>query len=167
MKNYICSLILFLTCRLQTEGLSDVCLGCSDGSLRAHKLILSTCSDYFLVRNKKTKVRWSGLFKIILFVFKGHKFTFPRSRLCLVFLYWTIDAFTAQWSSCQLGCFCNQNFPCISGSCYRSISSELEFENHKYQYFSWLLRSEHVKINIFGNRMTKLTIWDWSELVRF
>jgi len=32
----------------QTEGLSDVCLGCSDGSLRAHKLILSTCSDYFL-----------------------------------------------------------------------------------------------------------------------
>ena len=35
----------------QTEGLSDVCLGCSDGSLRAHKLILSTCSDYFLVSN--------------------------------------------------------------------------------------------------------------------
>ena len=36
---------------------------------------------------------------------------------------------------------------------------KLEFENHKNQYFSWLLnRSEHVKTNIFGNRMTKLTI---------
>ena len=35
---------------------------------------------------------------------------------------------------------------------------KLEFENHKNQYFSWLLRSEHVKTNIFGNGMTKLTI---------
>ena len=35
---------------------------------------------------------------------------------------------------------------------------KLEFENPKKQYFSWLLRSEHVKTNIFGNRMTKLTI---------
>ena len=33
-----------------------------------------------------------------------------------------------------------------------------EFEKHKNQYFSRLLRSEHVKTNIFGNRMTKLTI---------
>ena len=59
-----------------------------------------------------------------------------------------------------------------SSSCYRSILSscsydkehillkmaKLEFENHKKQYFSWFLRSEHVKTNIFGNRMTKLTI---------
>ena len=58
------------------------------------------------------------------------------------------------------------------GSYYRSILSscsyyleqimlkmaKLEFENHKNQYFSWLLRSEQVKTNIFGNRMTKLTI---------
>ena len=36
--------------------------------------------------------------------------------------------------------------------------AKLEFENYKNQYFSWLLRSEHVKTNIFGNRMTKLTI---------
>ena len=36
--------------------------------------------------------------------------------------------------------------------------AKLEFENHKNQHFSWLLRSEHVKTNIFGNRMTKLTI---------
>ena len=33
--------------------------------------------------------------------------------------------------------------------------AKLEFENHKNQYFSWLLRSEQVKTNIFGNRMTK------------
>ena len=24
---------------------------------------------------------------------------------------------TAQWSRCQLGCSCSQNFPCILGSC--------------------------------------------------
>ena len=35
---------------------------------------------------------------------------------------------------------------------------KFEFENHKNQYFSWLLRSEHVKTNIFGNHMTKMTI---------
>ena len=45
--------------------------------------------------------------------------------------------------------------------------AKLEFENHKNQYFSWLLRSEHVKINIFGNCMTKLTILDLSEVARF
>ena len=32
---------------------------------------------------------------------------------------------------------------------------KLEFKNHKNQYFSWLLRSEHVETNIFGNRMSK------------
>ena len=36
----------------QSEGLSDCCLVCEDGSVRAHKLLLSTCSDYFLVRNR-------------------------------------------------------------------------------------------------------------------
>ena len=36
--------------------------------------------------------------------------------------------------------------------------AKLEFENHKNQYFSWLLRSEQVKTNIFENRMIKLTI---------
>ena len=42
---------------------------------------------------------------------------------------------------------------------------KLEFENHKNQHFSWLLKSEHVKTNIFGNRVTKLTIGiDWFEL---
>ena len=65
-----------------------------------------------------------------------------------------------------------QNPQYAPGSCYSSILSscshylehillkvaKLEFENHKNQYLSWLLRSEHVKTNIFGNRMTKLTI---------
>ena len=36
--------------------------------------------------------------------------------------------------------------------------AKLEFENHKNQYFSWLLRSKQVKTNIFENRMIKLTI---------
>ena len=36
----------------QSEGLSDCCLVCEDGSVRAHKLLLSTCSDYFLVRHR-------------------------------------------------------------------------------------------------------------------
>ena len=31
----------------------------------------------------------------------------------------------AQWSRCQLGCSCGQNFPCILGSCYRSIVSKI------------------------------------------
>ena len=44
---------------------------------------------------------------------------------------------------------------------------KLEFENHKNQYFSWLLRSEQVKANIFGHRMRKFTIQDWSELADF
>jgi len=32
----------------QSEGLADVTLCCEDGAVRAHKLLLSTCSDYFL-----------------------------------------------------------------------------------------------------------------------
>jgi hypothetical protein len=34
-----------------SEGLSDVTLVCGDGSIKAHKLLLSTCSDYFLVNS--------------------------------------------------------------------------------------------------------------------
>ena len=41
--------------------------------------------------------------------------------------------------------------------------AKLEFENHKNQYFSWLLRSEQVKTNIFGNRVTKLTIYPGQD----
>ena len=37
----------------QSEDLSDVTLCCEDGSVRAHKLLLSTCSDYFLVGKYK------------------------------------------------------------------------------------------------------------------
>ena len=45
--------------------------------------------------------------------------------------------------------------------------TKLEFEKHKNQYFSWLLRSEHVKTNIFENRMTKLTIQIGLSLLDF
>ena len=35
---------------LRNDGdLTDVTLACDDGTVRAHKLVLSTCSDYFLV----------------------------------------------------------------------------------------------------------------------
>ena len=40
----------------QSEGLSDCRLVCEDGSVRAHKLLLSTCSDYFLVRHQCSAV---------------------------------------------------------------------------------------------------------------
>ena len=40
----------------QSEDLSDVTLCCEDGSVRAHKLLLSTCSDYFLVSKYKISV---------------------------------------------------------------------------------------------------------------
>ena len=47
--------------------------------------------------------------------------------------------------------------------------AKLEFENHKNQYFSWLLRSKQVKTNIFENRMIKLTIglslFDFKQLL--
>ena len=57
---------------------------------------------------------------------------------------------------------------------------KLEFENHKNQHFSWLLRSEHVlKDKYFGISQdklvwaclilsrTNLTIWDWYALAWF
>ena len=52
-----------------------------------------------------------------------------------------------------------------SGAYYTPVATtillkmaKLKFENHKNQYFSWLLRSEQVKTNIFENCMIKLTI---------
>jgi len=65
----------------QTEGLSDVTLSCADGSLRAHKLLLSTCSDYFLelfleCHTKRTilllpGVRLADLRILINFIYTG------------------------------------------------------------------------------------------------
>ena len=53
----------------------------------------------------------------------------------------------------------------VTGAYYPPVAEHVllkmaksEFENHKNKYFSWWLRSKHVKTNIFGNRMTKLTI---------
>ena len=46
---HICTVLTVSSTLYQSEGLSDVCLACEDGSVRAHKLLLSTCSDFFLV----------------------------------------------------------------------------------------------------------------------
>ena len=71
-------------------------------------------------------------------------------------------AFQARVSGLQVGPLHNapvvkifQVFQVVATGAYYL---KLEFENHKNQYFSWLLRSEHVKTNIFGKRMTTLTI---------
>jgi len=65
----------------QTEGLSDVTLACDDGNVRAHKLLLSTCSDYFLElflesSSKRTvvvlpNVKVADLKVIISFIYTG------------------------------------------------------------------------------------------------
>jgi len=65
----------------QTEGLSDVTLACEDGTVRAHKLLLSTCSDYFLElflesSSKRTvvvlpNVKVADLKVIISFIYTG------------------------------------------------------------------------------------------------
>jgi len=65
----------------QTEGLSDVTLACDDGNVRAHKLVLSTCSDYFLElflesSTKRTvvvlpNVKVADLKVIISFIYTG------------------------------------------------------------------------------------------------
>jgi len=65
----------------QTEGLSDVTLACEDGNVRAHKLLLSTCSDYFLElflesSSKRTvvvlpSVKVADLKVIISFIYTG------------------------------------------------------------------------------------------------
>ena len=49
---------------------------------------------------------------------------------------------SAQWSRCQLGCSCSQNFPCKLGSCYRSILSEIRvWKSQKKQCNGWRLLS--------------------------
>lgn len=65
----------------QSEGLSDVTLACEDGNVRAHKLLLSTCSDYFLElflesSSKRTvvvlpSVKVADLRVIISFIYTG------------------------------------------------------------------------------------------------
>ena len=124
----------------------------------------STYCTYFLfVGPQEVSIEGKEVPKLCILDY--HQMDFFRGRYLTtgsnsnIFSYWKKTGNdTAQCSGCQLGCSNSKNFPCISGSCYRSIFSKLEFENHKNQYFSWLLKSEHVKTNIFGNRRTKLTI---------
>ena len=49
-SSHLANMGLVFSTLYQSEGLSDVTLFCDDGQVRAHKLLLSTCSDYFLVR---------------------------------------------------------------------------------------------------------------------
>ena len=49
--------------------------------------------------------------------------TFGGTWLCLFSLVSPVSS--AQCSRCQLECSGGQNFPCISGSCYRSILSDI------------------------------------------
>ena len=48
-SSHLANMGLVFSTLYQSEGLSDVSLFCEDGSVRAHKLLLSTCSDFFLV----------------------------------------------------------------------------------------------------------------------
>ena len=49
-SSHLANMGLVFSTLYQSEGLSDVTLFCEDGNIRAHKLLLSTCSDFFLVR---------------------------------------------------------------------------------------------------------------------
>ncbi len=48
-SNHVLTLETVFTSLLETEKLTDVTLLCDNGAIRAHKLILSACSNYFLV----------------------------------------------------------------------------------------------------------------------
>ena len=48
-SSHLANMGLVFSTLYQSEGLSDVTLACDDGKVRAHKLLLSTCSDFFLV----------------------------------------------------------------------------------------------------------------------
>ena len=72
------------------------------------------------LKSEKTKLNLSvchhRLWPVLgqTFMFQGKKSNLP---------YFPISS--AQCSRCQLGCSGTQNFPCISGNCYRSILSEI------------------------------------------
>ena len=79
--------------------------------------------------------------------------THPSALLCID------EPYVRNLKSTQLNSsilLCPIYFPPLSVVATGTYYPKLEFENHKNQYFSWLLRYEHVKTNIFGNRMTKI-----------
>ena len=88
--------------------------------------LLSTgCTLNFLrkvlkLKSEKTKLNLSVCHHRLWPVL-GQTFTFQGKKTNLP--YFPISS--AQCSRCQLGCSGTQNFPCISGNCYRSILSEI------------------------------------------
>lgn len=48
-SSHIPNMETVFTTLFESEGLTDVTIVCDRGTLRAHRLILSTCSNYFLV----------------------------------------------------------------------------------------------------------------------
>ena len=72
------------------------------------------------LKSEKTKLNLS-LCHHRLWPVLGQTFTFQGKKSNLP--YFPISS--AQCSRCQLGCSGTQNFPCISGNCYRSILSEI------------------------------------------
>ena len=73
---------------------------------------------------------------------------------------------TAQWSRCQLGCSCSQNFPCKFGSCNRSILSEIRV---------WKSQKNNISLGCLDlNTLRQIFLenaWQnwpfWSELAQF
>ena len=61
-SSHLANMGLVFSTLYQSEGLSDVTLACDDGKVRAHKLLLSTCSDFFLVSLGSRAVQWSDRF---------------------------------------------------------------------------------------------------------
>ena len=94
-------------------------------ALLVRGLLSTGCTLNFLrkvlkLKSEKTKLNLSVCHHRLWPVL-GQTFTFQGKKSNLP--YFPISS--AQCSRCQLGCSSTQNFPCISGNCYRSILSEI------------------------------------------
>ena len=94
-------------------------------ALLVRGLLSTGCTLNFLrkvlkLKSEKTKLNLSVCHHR-LWPDLGQTFTFQGKKSNLP--YFPISS--AQCSRCQLGCSGTQNFPCISGNCYRSILSEI------------------------------------------
>ena len=94
-------------------------------ALLVRGLLSTGCTLNFLrkvlkLKSEKTKLNLSVCHHRLWPVL-GQTFTFQGKKSNLP--YFPISS--AQCSRCQLGCSGTQNFPCISGNCYRSILSEI------------------------------------------
>ena len=69
---------------------------------------------------------------------------------------------TAKCSSCQLGCSDSRNFPCISGSCYRSILSEIAGQNWPFEIGLSLLDFKQLLVNSGALGILLLLFFYWA-----